>query len=508
METSIYLINPRERAPGAHSAEFLRAWGIANIVGLADLSTTTVAALAPAGWTVTICDERIQPVDFDIKADVIGITGKVSQRDRMIELSAEFRRRGKRVLIGGPYASLSPEDMRPHADILVVGEFEEIAAKVFADIAAGSWQAEYAGTKADLNLSPIPRWDLYPNKFATHGQVQTSRGCPFECEFCDVIQYLGRKQRWKDPDRVIAELEVLYGLGYRAVLLADDNFTVVRKRARALLERLAEWNNSRPEGSMRFVTQVSIDAAKDPELLRLCVEAGMRTVFIGIETPNPESLAETLKRQNLRIDLAEEVRKVVRAGLAVNAGIIVGFDHDGPDIFERQAAFIQSLPAPCPSPGLLHAPPSTPLYARIVREGRLIGHTRMGTRELVETNIRPLKMSERELKEGFCWLLNRVFSPAAFGGRVEAFASLYPPRESTQRGAYYLRGLPHARRLAKYGRNERDLLSLMDGICHRRPELRDYLMGFLSYYCQARYRMELEGVWNPALADRDTPLAA
>src|SRR5262249_20616197 len=121
METSIYLINPRERAPGAHSAEFLRAWGIANIVGLADLSTTTVAALAPAGWTVTICDERIQPVDFDIKADVIGITGKVSQRDRMIELSAEFRRRGKRVLIGGPYASLSPEDMRPHADILVVG---------------------------------------------------------------------------------------------------------------------------------------------------------------------------------------------------------------------------------------------------------------------------------------------------------------------------------------------------------------------------------------------------
>jgi hypothetical protein len=506
---SIYLVNPRENAPGAHSAEVLRAWGVTKVdIGMADLSTATVAALVPPDWTVSLCDERLQPVDFDTGADVVGLTGKISQRDRMVVLAAEFRRRGKLVVIGGPHASLDPDDVRPHADILVIGEIEEIAAKIFADIAAGDWQPEYKGTRPDLNLSPIPRWDLYPRHLAVRAQVQTSRGCPFECEFCDVIQYLGRKQRWKDPERIIAELEVLYEYGFRSVFLADDNFTVFRKRTRALLERLAEWNRTRPNGRVSFSTQVSIDLARDPELLHLCVEAGMVDVFIGIETPNEESLAETLKRQNLRIDLAEEVRKVVRTGMSVKAGIMVGFDHDGPDIFARQIAFIQSLPVPSINLGVVFAPAATPLHARMKEQGRLVPVSRTGG-GIVQTNIRPVLMSERELKDGMIWLFNRVFAASAFAHRVEAFAALYPQREATRRGANYFRALPLARRLAKFGRaDEHDLLARMEALAFERPELRDHLIEFLLYYCQMRYRLEQEGIWDPSLAELEAPLAA
>jgi radical SAM superfamily enzyme YgiQ (UPF0313 family) len=301
----------------------LTAWRLANAVNFADLSTTTLAALVPSGWNVKICDERVETVDFDTQAEVIGITGKVSQRDRMIELAGRFRARGKLVVFGGPYASLNPEDLRPHADILVRGEIEDIAGGLFDGLEKGRYQTDYEGTKPDLGSSPIPRWDLYPRRAALTGQVQTSRGCPFECEFCDVIQYLGRKQRWKEPDQVIGELDVLYRSGYRDVFFAGDNFTAVRKRTRALLERVADWNAARPTGRVRFSTQASIDLARDPILLELCTAAGLATIFVGVETPNEESLAETLKRQNLRIDLAAEVEKIVSAGIMVTCGIVV-----------------------------------------------------------------------------------------------------------------------------------------------------------------------------------------
>jgi len=157
MDRSIHLINPRENAPGYYNMEVLGAWGVGKRVNLADLTMPTVAALLPADWRVSLCDERIDPVDFETDSAVIGITGKVSQRDRIIELAADFRARGKLVLIGGPYATLNPDDMRPHADILVRGEIEEIAAGMFAEIASGKFQSEYIGTRPDLATSPLPR---------------------------------------------------------------------------------------------------------------------------------------------------------------------------------------------------------------------------------------------------------------------------------------------------------------------------------------------------------------
>ena len=409
MQSSIYLVNPAESGPAFHGAEVLEAWGLGRVVSVADLSTTTVAALIPAEWSVSICDERIEHVNFHHPASVVGITGKVSQFPRMVELARQFRQRGKIVIIGGPYASLNPDDVRPHADILVVGEFEEIATKVFSDLRSGTWQDLYNGGRPDLKSSPIPRWDLYPGGRAMSAQIQTSRGCPFECEFCDVIQYLGRKQRWKDPDQVVRELDVLYSRGVRSIFLADDNFTVMRRRARELLEKLIDWNDRRAK-RMRFSTQVSIDLARDPELMNQCAAANMRMAFVGIETPNEESLAETKKRQNLRVDLSEEVTKIVRSGIMVTCGTIVGFDHDGPDIFQRQVEFLNCLPVPLITFGLLVAPPATPLHARMAREGRLINHDRLGSGSFLDTNIRPLRMSEAKLKAGACWLLNWIYA--------------------------------------------------------------------------------------------------
>jgi hypothetical protein len=509
LQRSIYLINPAEAAPGYHSLEVLEAWSIARMVNTADLTMPTVAALVPDGWDVTVCDERAQPVNFNTPAAVIGLTGKVSQRKRMMELAAEFRRRGKLVVMGGPHASLSPNDLRGHTDILVTGELEEIAGKLFSDIAEDRWQPHYEGGRPSLATSPVPRWDLYPRSLAITGQVQTSRGCPFECEFCDVIQYLGRKQRWKSPDQVIAELDVLYRAGYRSVLFADDNFTVMRRRTRELLERIIAWNNVRPDGRMRFSTQVSVDLARDPELMAQCAEAGLSMIFVGIETPNQDSLAETMKRQNLRVDLAAEIRRLVEAGMMVMAGLIVGFDHDGPDIFDRQAAFVASLPVPAIQLGSLIAPAATPLFARLQKEGRLLNLNSADGAGMFTSNIQPKLMTVAQRNAGIRWLMNRIYSPAAYGSRVQAFVDASKTRRAARR-ASILTGIQGqmAQRLARGGAAERALVERLEGLAMLRPDLHGPLSYMLVFYCQVRFIMESSGQWDPGLGQRELELAS
>lgn len=509
MNPSLYLINPAERAPGYFGAEVLTAMGIARVTSLADLSTPTVAAMAPRDWHVAICDERVEPVNFDTPASIVGLTGKVSQRERMIELAAAFRQRGKLVLIGGPYASLNPDDMRPHADVLVRGEMEEIAAELFADLAGKRQKAEYVGTKPDLSASPIPRWDLYPSGRAMAAQVQTSRGCPFECEFCDVIQYLGRKQRWKEPPQVTRELDVLHRLGYRAVFFADDNLTVMRRRTKALLEHLVAWNAARQPERMSFTTQVSIDIARDEEMLRLLRLAGFDNLFIGIETPNEASLAETHKRQNLKIDLQAQVGRIVEAGLLTICGLVVGFDNDGPDIFERQAAFVQGLPAPLVMMGLLVAPVATPLYARIEAEGRLVSRASLGAGGLTQTNIRPVGMDEATLGAGMKWLFNQLYAPAAVAARIDAFVERCGSRgPAPATNLFQGWNGQLARHLAQQGPDEIALLRTMERAAARRPDLVGPLGTTLFYYCQSRHMLAHHGLWEPGLARRGTPRAA
>ena len=435
MAKSIYLINPKESFPGYFGLEVSAQVknGLQTLV--ADLTTTTLAAMVPPDWHVKLCDERIQAVDADCGADVVGITGKITQRNRMIELAAHCRSRGKLVIIGGSYASLSPDDMRPHCDILMVGEAEEIAPQIFADLASGQWRDKYVGGKVDLSLSPVPRWDLYPKGAAVIGAIQTSRGCPFECEFCDVIQYVGRKQRHKSIDQILRELDRLYAHGYRGVFLADDNFTVFRKRTKALLRALIDWNRAAKDGPVEFSTQVSIDAGRDDALLEIAAEAGLRKVFIGIETPNEDSLRETKKRQNLNRNLTEDVRNFVAHGVAVTGGIIVGFDSDGPDIFEMQRNFIDGLPVPILSVGTLVAPDQTPLKARLRAEGRLIESDLMAAANPFYTNIIPKQMSRQELLDGVRALCLSVYSPAAIERRVMGFIATFQSRTEKPRPA-------------------------------------------------------------------------
>lgn len=496
VERTLYLINPREQVAGYYSLDVIEAWtGAGRVTNVVDLTTPTVAALVPEGWRIEICDERVQPVDLDHRAAVIGITGKVSQRSRMIELADEFRGRGKLVVVGGPYVSLNPADLVPHADIVVQGEIEEIAAGLFDDIAAGTWRRSYTGTQPDLTQSPPPRWDLYPLRAGLAAQVQTSRGCPFECEFCDVIQYLGRKQRWKEPVQVVEELEMLYAAGFRDVLLADDNLTVMRRRARALLEAIRDWNGARPGGRMRFSSQISVDIARDGAMLELAAQAGLTMAFVGIETPNEASLAETHKRQNLRVDLAEEVTRIVNAGIMVVSGMIVGFDNDDETIFERQLAFAERLPVPLITAGLLVAPHATPLYARLQKEGRLVESAldHIGAGNMFRTNIVPLRMSARTLEDGARGLLLHLYRPAVFLGRLKLFVENSPARHEPQPRPFFAGPVENALARGLMRLNDPDepaLLRFLQETTARRPELRAQLQYCFLQYCQTRRNIE------------------
>lgn len=508
---SLYLINPRLSTPSYFGGEAFAHWGYKTAHAIADLATSTVAALAPPGFEVTICEEHVEPIDFDVDADFVGLTGKVIQGPRMIEVAKEFRQRGKTVIIGGPHASLDPDAVRDHCDILLIGELEAIAEELFNDLESATWKSEYRAGKPSLDTSPMPRFELYPNDRALSGCVQTSRGCPFECEFCDVIQYLGRTQRHKSVDQILAELDVLYELGFRAVFLADDNFTVYRKRAKEVLAALRDWNAERTDGPVAFHTQVSIDAARDPEILELCGKAGLTRVFIGIETPNEESLRETRKRQNVGIDLLEQVQRFLDHGISVTAGMIVGFDHDGPDIFERQFEFAMAAPVPIFTLGALVAPVATPLHDRMRESGRLVvdGSEVIG---VWNTNILPTLMSREQMFAGLKWLGNNLYRPESFAHRVVRMIEALGPQRGPFRAGYR----PHKvrpveaeargviRKLIGSGSEERQMYRSISAALARKPEAGPMVMNSLFSYAQVRCLYEANGYWDPNVGGRET----
>jgi radical SAM superfamily enzyme YgiQ (UPF0313 family) len=424
---SIYFVNPHADFPTYFSAENYLARGRRRATQISDLATPTLAALCPRDFDVTLCDQNIGEVDYEREVDYVGITGKVTQFGHMAAIAEEFRRRGKVVIIGGPLASLSPEKVRPHCDILVTGEIEDIAGELFADLREGTWKAHYLGGQPSLASSPVPRWDLYPNDRAVMGTLQTSRGCPFECEFCDVIQYAGRRQRHKNVSQVLRELDELQRHGYRHVFLADDNLTVYRARARELMAGLRDWNH-RQSAPISFLSQVSIDAARDDELLTLCADAGLTTVFIGLETPNEASLKETKKRQNLHGNLIEQVHLFFEHGIQVVGGMIVGFDSDGPDIFRRQFEFAMASGIPIFSLGALVAPEATPLFARLEKAGRLRPNHAEAAASPWTTNIVHPTMSETELGAGIRWLANHLYDPERFIERLLVFIDKFGAR--------------------------------------------------------------------------------
>jgi len=384
-----------------------------------NLALPTVAGLTPPPHEVVLCDENVEAIDFDTDADVVGITGFVIHKRRMFELAEAFRRRGKLVVAGGPFATLCPEEFHDRVDVLFVGEAEYTWPRFVRDYEAGHWQAEYRQEEKPSMLdSPLPRFDLLKVDRYRSMAIQFARGCPFNCEFCDIIVMYGRRPRTKSTAQVLAEVEAIHRLGVANIFVVDDNFIGNKKEAKELLRALAAWQEAR-HYPLEFMTEVSLNVAQDDELLALMKQAHFTTIFVGIESPRAASLLETNKTQNTREDIVTSVHRIQAVGIEVMAGMIVGFDHDDPSIFEEQFQFIQQARIPISMTGMLNAVPKTPLHARLKAAGRLIADS-VGD-QFVFTNVVPGGMSRLELYEGYRSLLRRLYSYRAYRHRAMDF---------------------------------------------------------------------------------------
>jgi len=394
----------------------------------------TLAGLTGAEHEVILCDENVEEIDFDIEADLVGVTGYIIHRERMLEIIDAFRDRGRFVAVGGPYASLCPEELAGRCDALFIDEAEETwpaFLRDFATEAEETWPAflrdfatghpktEYrALEKPDLTLAPMPRFDLLDVSKYHALTIQFARGCPFNCEFCDIIVMYGRRPRAKSVAQVMAEIEECHRLGATQVFIVDDNFIGNKNLAKELLREIARWSREH-DYPIDFNTEASLNVAQDEELLDLLRAAHFTTIFIGIESPRRASLLETGKTQNMRADLVESVRAIQAHGIQIQAGMIVGFDSDDSSIFEEQLHFIQEARIPVSMTGMLQAMPKTPLYARVVEEGRLLVES--SGDQFVLSNILPKQMSRLELYRGYRWLLEQLYDFRNYRRRTLAF---------------------------------------------------------------------------------------
>ncbi len=402
-----------------------------------------MAGLTPGHHEIVLCDENVEPVDFETDADIVGITGYVIHKQRVFEIVEAFRRRGKLVVAGGPFATLCPEELRGAVDVLFVGEAEYTWPQFLRDYEAGAWQAEYRQEEKPSMLdSPLPRFDLLKVGRYRSMAIQFARGCPYSCEFCDIIVMYGRRPRTKSVAQVLAEVEAIHRLGAPNIFVVDDNFIGNKKEAKELLKALAAWQRARGY-PIEFMTEVSLNVAQDDELLSLMRQARFTTIFVGIESPRRASLVESNKTQNTREDPVTAVHRIQAAGIEVMAGMIVGFDSDDPSIFEEQFRFIQQARIPISMTGMLNAMPKTPLYARLKMAGRLIAES-VGD-QFVFTNIVPGGMSRLELYEGYRLLLRRLYGYRNYRRRAMALilnrGALLRSRLLAQRGdlALFLR---------------------------------------------------------------------
>ena len=400
-------------------------WGFQGMITLLPEKTAmpplgliTVAALCPKSWTIRLIDRAFDELlDADILwADLVMISGMHVQKTDIIDILARARRLGKRTMVGGPYASSEPEALLALADHVVVGEPDEVFDRIANDLETGLARRLYViHEKPDVSKTPAPRFDLLKLENYVLMSVQFSRGCPFQCEFCDIITLYGRKPRTKRPSQLLAELQALVDFGWRKpVFVVDDNFIGNHKLALELAREMEAWQQARGYPLM-FFTEASMDLAQKPELIEAMVKANFFFVFVGIESPSKESLTEAKKFQNLRLDPLESIRFIQSKGLWVCGGFILGFDSDTEGIFEQQKDFIERAAIPWAMAGFLQAPPTTPLYDRMLKQGRLLEASTTSNFDPPNfKTILPLPV----LLRGFRHLLNSLYSPAAFYDRA------------------------------------------------------------------------------------------
>lgn len=391
---------------------------------LPPLGLITVAAMLPQEWDMRLIDCNVEeniPEETWEWADIVLFTGMIVQKTHMLDLITQAKQRGKAVAVGGPYVTSVPQDAQnAGADFLVLDE-GEITIPLFIDALNRGDKNGYftaSGEKPDLRLTPIPRYDLLDLSAYMEMSIQFSRGCPFLCEFCDIIVLYGRRPRTKTAEQVIAELNTLYDLGWRRdVFVVDDNFIGNKKTVKPVLVEMAKWQKEKGY-PYSLTTEASVDLADDPVLLELMQETNFTTVFLGIETPDVESLKATRKNQNIRHSLNEQVRTITKAGIRIFGGFIIGFDGEKSGADQRILSFIKEVGVAHAIINMLYALPRTALTERLIAEGRLHeDHKHTTDNATPISNFMPTRPL-RELSQELIYCFITLYEPRAFGARL------------------------------------------------------------------------------------------
>ena len=426
--------------------------GVKELIGretiYAPLSLTTIAAILPQKWSFRIVDCNVRTIsnsDWEW-ADIVMVSGMITQRASQAEIIRDAKAQGKTVVVGGSFATSVPEEPEAAgADFLVLDEGELTIPAFLEALERGETGGVFrsGGEKADMTTSPIPRFDLLNLDDYLELGVQFSRGCPFLCEFCDIPVLFGRKPRTKHPSQVITELKLLDSLGWnRTIMIADDNFIGHKKNAIPALEAIRDWQIT--EGyPFSLSTEATINMADDPKLMRLMKEAGFRVVFVGIETPDRESLTHIKKKQNIRHPMIERIHKTYDYGFRIISGFIIGFDGEKPGADKRIFEFVDKAALPLVMVNMLFALPNTPLTNRLQKQGRMIQNIASGGGQL--TNFvftRPLEEAVRE----YVNCLKMLYEPRHFLNRLRKHCLMMGPvargrRKKKIKGLYEIKAL-------------------------------------------------------------------
>jgi radical SAM superfamily enzyme YgiQ (UPF0313 family) len=403
-----------------HALKFIRKRASTEPLGL-----LTVAAMLPPAWEKRLVDLNVRKLrDRDLAwADYAFVSAMAVQRESTQQVIARCQAAGLKVVAGGPLFTADPGRFK-NVDYLVLNEAEVTLPRFLRDLERGRPRRIYRSAMfPDIGQTPAPMWELADLKRYATMSIQYSRGCPFDCEFCNITSLYGHRPRVKSPEQILRELDGLYDLGWRgSVFFVDDNLMGNKRHLKQeLLPALIEWRKGKI--GMPFNTEISINLADDEQLMNLMFQAGFNAVFIGVETPDADSLTECNKKQNLGRDLVADVKRIQRAGLQVQGGFILGFDSDTPSIFQRQIDFIQKSGIVTAMVGLLQAPNGTRLYKRMKSEKRLVGDF-SGDNVDGATNIVP-KMSLDALQKGYRKVLDYLYAPKNYYARVRTFLREY-----------------------------------------------------------------------------------
>jgi len=394
------------------------------------LGLLTVASMLPEEWNKRLIDmNAIGLSDEDILwADYVFVSAMSVQSESANKVIERCKKLNAKIVAGGPLFTSSPE-YYDNVDHLILNEAEITLPRFLKDLKEGNPKQKYTSDEwADISTTPIPLWDLISMNNYTSMNLQYSRGCPYDCDFCDITVLYGRRPRTKTKEQVITELDSLYSTGWRGpVFFVDDNFIGNKvKLKKEILPAIAEWSNKN-KNPFYFNTEASINLADDDELMKLMAKASFEAVFIGIESPNEASLVECNKTQNRNRDLIASVKKIQAEGLEVQAGFIVGFDNDHPGIFEELTNFIQQSGIVTAMVGLLNAPKGTKLEKRLENEGRLLGDFN-GNNTDYSINFIPA-MNSTMLMDGYKKIVNTIYSPKYFYERVMRFLKDFEPKK-------------------------------------------------------------------------------